>query len=163
MKIGVIADTHGLIPRGLDRSWKGLDLIIHAGDIGGRPVLDFLRTIAPVRAVRGNYDHLPELAGLLLPDPSPLELDGIPALVTHRLIGMAWGEHRRLYAHALSAFDPRPRLVIFGHTHHPVCEEVEGVWFFNPGYAGPDPLEGGRTAGLVRVEGGRIQGEIFPI
>jgi len=163
LKIGVIADTHGLAPDPIPPPWRQLDLIIHAGDIGGRQVLDFLSAIAPVRAVRGNYDHLPELEGLLLPDPSPLELDGIPSLVTHRLFGMAWDQHREQYALALSAFDPRPRLVIFGHTHHPVCEEVGGIWFLNPGYAGPDPLEGKRTAGVIYIEGENLRGGIFPL
>jgi len=162
MKIGIIADTHGVIPGAIPQ-WSGIDLILHAGDIGGRPVLDYLQSLAPVMAVRGNYDHSAELAGLLLPDPSPISLDGLPAILTHRLISQSWPGHARLYAQALAGFTPPPRLVIFGHTHFPVCEEVGGVWFINPGYAGPDPLEGDRTAGLLEIEGGVTQARVFRI
>ena len=161
MKIGIIADTHGLIPREVGHHWQHPDLIVHAGDIGGRPVLDFLQAIAPVIAVQGNYDHSDDLAGLLLPDPSPVEIGGLPALLTHGLFTMGWNDNRRLYAQAMASFSPVPRLVVFGHTHFPVCEEVDGIWFINPGYAGPDPLEGDRTAALLEIVDGRIRAEIF--
>jgi uncharacterized protein len=160
MKIGIISDTHGLIPGPIPQ-WSGIDLIVHAGDIGGRTVLDHLQTLAPVMAVTGNYDRRPDLAGLLLPDPSSVSLGGLPALLTHRLFTMAWTEHRRLYARMMAALLPAPRLVVFGHTHFPVCEQVDDIWFINPGYAGPDPLEGERTAAILEVREESIRAEIF--
>ena len=161
-RIGIISDTHGLIPGPIPQ-WSGIDLIVHAGDIGGRQVLDFLKTIAPVIAVQGNYDRDDALAGLLLPDPSQIELGGLPALLTHRLFTMGWTEQRHHYARVMAGFSPRPRLVVFGHTHFPVCEEVDDIWFINPGYAGPDPLEGDRTAALLEIRDGRIRAEVIRI
>jgi len=161
MKVGVIADTHGVLPPEVLQIFQGVDRIIHAGDIGGAEVLHRLRQLAPVVAVRGNYDK--ELDQHLLPDPSLIDLAGIPTLLTHRLIFFDWDQGKTLLARTLEKFPQQPRLVIFGHTHFPVAESVEGVYFFNPGYCGPDPLEGEPSVGILTIEGGEIRGRIVKV
>jgi hypothetical protein len=161
MKIGVIADTHGVLHPEVLPVFQGVDRIIHAGDIGGADLLSRLHRLAPVVAVRGNYDK--ELDPRLLPDPSLIDLDGIPALLTHRLVSFEWSQGKALFARILEKFPQQPRLVIFGHTHFPVAETVEGVYFFNPGYCGPDPLEGDPSVGLLTLEGGEIMGRIVKL
>ena len=161
MKVGVIADTHGVLPPEVLQIFQGVDRIIHAGDIGGADLLLRLRQLAPVVAVRGNYDQ--ELDQHLLPDPSLIDLAGIPTLLTHRLIFFDWDQSKTLFARTLEKFPQQPRLVIFGHTHVPVAESVEGVFFFNPGYCGPDPLEGEPSVGILTIEDGEITGRIVKL
>jgi uncharacterized protein len=161
MKIGVIADTHGVLYPEVAQIFQGVDRIIHAGDIGGDNVLFHLHQLGPVVAVRGNYDQDRDLQ--LLPDPSMIELDGLPTLLTHRLVSFEWSQGKALFARMLEKFPLKPRIVIFGHTHFPVAESVEGVYFFNPGYCGPDPLEGEPSVGILTIEGGEITGRIVKL
>jgi hypothetical protein len=161
--LGIIGDTHGRIHPGLATIFAGVQQIVHAGDIGGMKVLASLENIAPVVAVRGNYDLEPEVQKSLLPDPSRLLLAGLPVFLTHRLFTMSWEDNKELYARLLSRLEPCPRLVIFGHTHFPVREEILGIVFVNPGYAGPDPLEGRPTAARLEIDAGRIRCEILPL
>lgn len=122
--LGVISDTHGLVrPEALD-ALRGVDRILHAGDIGGPDVLRVLEAVAPVTAVRGNNDRGPWAAA-------------IPATAAVEVAG-AW-----LYVlHDVKELDLDPRVVGFaavvsGHSHRPVQEERDGVLYFNPGSAGP--------------------------
>lgn len=163
MKIGIIADTHGTMHPAVPRLFDGVERIVHAGDVGGKAILDDLERIAPVIAVRGNYDLEPEIQDRLLPDPSGIDLGGLPALLTHRLIMVEWQTGKHMVAR-LFARGPAPvAAVIFGHTHFPVLERIEGIWFINPGYCGPDPLEGPSTVAVIEVEGEEIRGEIFTL
>jgi hypothetical protein len=163
MKIGVISDTHGFLHPEVSEIFSGVNLIIHAGDIGGLAVWTALSAIAPVTAVKGNYDQEPELQDQLLPDPSPIVLAGLPVLLTHRLITMDWNLNKGLFAELFQQRMPGLRLVIFGHTHFPVWEQVAGLWFLNPGYAGPDRLEGPLTLARLEIEEEEIKGEIVQI
>lgn len=126
MKLGIIADTHGVLhPRVLE-VFRGVDRILHAGDIGGDSIIRELETIAPVTAIPGNNDQ-PE------PVHERLEFCETRFLLTHIL-----GRPRRLapeVRHALSM--ERADVVIFGHSHLPHDEIVDGVHFFNPASAGP--------------------------
>lgn len=159
MKIGVIADTHGYFHPRLKQVFRGVDRIIHAGDMGGAEVFDRLEKLAPVTAVRGNYDPNPDPR--LLPDPSLLELDGIPTLLTHRLLTFEWNSGKQEFARLVKRFAGHPRLIIFGHTHFPVAEEVDGLYFFNPGYCGPDPNEWDPSVGILDLAAGKISGRII--
>ncbi len=122
--IGVISDTHGLVRPEVVRALDGCELIIHAGDVGKSEVLEELREIAPVVAVRGNVD-----AGRWaksLPSSEVVEVAG----------------HLLYVLHDLSALDLDPcvagfRVVISGHSHEPAAQEREGVLYLNPGSAGP--------------------------
>lgn len=124
MRIGVISDTHGLLRAEALAALEGCEHILHAGDVGDAAILDRLRAIAPVTAIRGNVD----LAGACaqLPETELIELAG-----------------RSLYMlHDRQALDLDPvaagiAVVISGHSHHPAIQRHKGVLYFNPGSAGP--------------------------
>lgn len=122
--IGVISDTHGLLRFEAVEALHGSDLIIHAGDVGAKDILERLGRIAPVIAVRGNVDQ--SIWARALPMTEVVETSG-----------------KYLYIlHDLSQFDLDPieaeiHCVISGHTHNPLIEERNGVLYLNPGSAGP--------------------------
>ena len=146
-RIGVIADTHS--PEFLDRLpdrlfevLRGVDLILHAGDVGGRETIEALAAIAPVEAVGGDHD-----AGSGLPLSRELTVEGRRIVVVHGnrsrfieepatlLWTMSLGGYR---PHAGLARDLRRRFagadaIVFGHTHRPHIETVDGTLLFNPG------------------------------
>lgn len=160
MKIGVISDTHGFFHPKVPEVFSGVEKIIHAGDLGGIEVYEKLVRIAPVILVRGN--HEPELIPGSLADPSVIAIEGRKILLTHRLITMTW----EYFKDALSHLDPLPffpefDLVIFGHAHYPVWDQAQGIYFLNPGYSGPDPLEGPPTAAILQITQATISAEII--
>ena len=120
--VGVVSDTHGLVRPELKAALQGCDAIVHAGDIGKPSVLDELREIAPLTAVRGNVDKWADD----LPDTEVVELEG-----------------RFLYLlHDVKELDLDPvaagfHAVISGHSHQPGIRHVDGVLHLNPGSAGP--------------------------
>jgi uncharacterized protein len=124
VKIGLISDTHGLLRPEAVRALAGVAQIIHAGDVGGHEVIEGLRTIAPVHAVRGNNDR--DSWGMSLPLRLSLDVAGIRILVLHDL-----NELER------SAETDQYRVVVAGHSHKPAVVERDGVLFVNPGSAGP--------------------------
>jgi uncharacterized protein len=124
IEIGVIADTHGLLRPQAMEALEGVALIVHAGDVGKPAILDELRQIAPVFAVRGNVDTAPWAA--TLPDTTVVEVR----------------EHLLYVLHDRADLDLNPAAagfsaVIFGHSHQPQIEERQGVLYLNPGSAGP--------------------------
>ncbi len=165
MKAGVIADTHGLVLPGVEEAFDGVDCIIHAGDVGGRKVIEELEKIAPVHAIRGN--HEPEKIQGLLPDPSFIELAGISILITHRFIPMQLEDYKDMVAGLVRSIDTRhervPRIVIFGHTHYAYEAEIAGIYFMNPGYAGPDRYEADPSVGIIDISGNNVKGWIIPL
>ena len=112
--IGVISDTHGRIPCDVPKTFKNVDLIIHAGDIGDETVLDKLSKIAPVMAVRGNMDYGKWTQQL--PDTETIEIGQIVLFVVHIA--------RRLDADPDNAGF---KAVISGHTHRPEVYEKNGI------------------------------------
>jgi putative phosphoesterase len=140
LRIGVIADTHGLLrPEVLD-VFEGVTHILHAGDIGGDDVIASLREIAPVTFVRGNNDD-DDGYGVVTET-----IGGMRVLVTHIL-----PRPRSLRAEvrrALSSVD----VVVFGHSHLPHNEMIDGVRFFNPASAGPRRFDLPVAVGMI--EGG---------
>lgn len=149
-RIGVIADTHGLLRTQAVKALQGVDLIIHAGDIGNPQVLAGLQTIAPVVAVRGNTDrgewahHLP-------------------------LTAVAEVGDTRLYVlHELFCLDLDPAAagfgaVICGHSHEPRLEWHNGVMFLNPGAAGPRRWTLPVTLALLKVAGNALEAEYIKL
>jgi len=124
MRVGVISDTHGLLRPEAIAALKGSDLIIHAGDIGGREVMEQLGYLAPTYAVRGNIDVQSWARKLS-------KTAVVPA-----------GHQRLFVVHDIShlAVDPVSAgygAVVFGHSHRVVTERRSGVLFLNPGSAGP--------------------------
>jgi putative phosphoesterase len=123
--LGVISDTHGLIRGRAIRALRGVDHIVHAGDIGTQDVLFELERVAPVSAVRGNMDHA---GGWDRPLPFTAVVEA--------------GEASLYLLHDLMYLDLDPgaagiSAVIFGHTHWPSIEQRDGVLYLNPGSAGP--------------------------
>lgn len=128
MIIGIIADTHGLVRPELPDVFEDVDLILHAGDVGGSGVLEALQTIAPVEAVYGNVDdpHDPALARERV-----VTVAGLTIHVSH---GHELGRPTAQLALARYAGD----VVVFGHTHRPVTYIApDGRVAVNPGAAGP--------------------------
>ena len=122
--IGLISDTHGLLRPEALAALKGSDLIIHAGDVGKPDILDQLRAIAPVVAVRGNVDRGAWVSQL--PMTAAVEARAARIYVLHDI------EQLDLDPHAAEF-----NLVISGHSHKPGRVERAGVTYVNPGSAGP--------------------------
>ena len=122
--IGLISDTHGLLRPESVRALGGSDLIIHAGDVGDPRILEELRRLAPVVAVKGNID-----AGAWSADlPETAVVRAGPALI--------------YVLHDIDTLDLSPAaaglaIVVSGHSHKPAQEEREGILYVNPGSAGP--------------------------
>jgi uncharacterized protein len=122
--IGLISDTHGLLRPEALIALQGSELIIHAGDVGKPEVIDALKTIAPVIAVRGNIDTGAWAAAL--PATSIIEARSATIYVIHDV--------REL------DLDPGAagfNIVVSGHSHKPSRKDVSGVLYVNPGSAGP--------------------------
>jgi putative phosphoesterase len=123
-KIGLISDTHGLLREEALQALRGSDLIIHAGDVGDPDMLEALRKIAPVVAVRGNVDTAEWAKSL--PETAVVEAGEMNIFVLHD-------------ANTLD-LDPRAagfQIVVSGHSHKFGQSERKGVTFLNPGSAGP--------------------------
>jgi len=124
MRIGIISDTHGLLRPEAERTLEGVDLIVHAGDVGHPDILRKLKRIAPVFAVRGNVDTA-EWAKEL-PLTAAIEAGGASFYVLHNLRELDLQPEAAKY-----------NFVISGHTHVPEQTERNGVLYINPGSAGP--------------------------
>jgi uncharacterized protein len=122
--VGLISDTHGLLRNEAIEALRGSDLIIHAGDVGAPEILDRLREIAPVVAVRGNVDT--ESWADVLPLTAVAEAGSVLIYVLHDLNQLDLDP-------AAAGF----QIVISGHSHKPAQEERRGVLYINPGSAGP--------------------------
>ena len=143
MLVGVVSDTHGYLDSRLLDAFRGVDAILHAGDVGSDAVLEGLRHMAPLYAVQGNNDV--SLGGLGLPTHLDIELDGVFLHLVHEL------------PHATPP--PATTAVVFGHSHKQLCEWREGVLYLNPGAAGPRGFHALQTAALLRIEYGRLEVE----
>jgi hypothetical protein len=126
MVIGLISDTHGLVRPDVAAVFRGVDLILHAGDVGSRDVLAELELIAPVEAVAGNVDPF-ELG---LPPTFAREIEGLTIRVTHgHELGSPTPE-------ALASRYPAD-IIVFGHTHRALVRRIGRTLVVNPGSAGP--------------------------
>jgi putative phosphoesterase len=149
MRIGVIADTHGLFDRAILRHFQGVDHIIHAGDIGDKSVLELLRLIAPVTTVSGNVDGY-ERSGFQA--EAVVELGGRRIVVRHIVY-----EGGKLTKEGLTFLErERPDVCIFGHTHQPKAEWRGDTLLFNPGSAGPKRFTLPRGLGILTIENGAV-------
>jgi putative phosphoesterase len=126
-RIGILSDTHGVVHPRIADVFASVDAIVHAGDIGGAHVLDALRVLAPVTFVEGNVD---DGAGEGIVRTT---LGGLRILVTHVL-----PRPHAAAARVMRSLRGEPAdLVVFGHSHLPHDEVVNGVRYFNPASAGP--------------------------
>jgi len=148
--IGVISDTHGLLrPEAID-ALRGSDLIVHAGDIGGPDILEGLRRVAPVVAVRGNNDR-----------------DGWARDLSDTEVVRA-GDTLLYVLHDLHELDLDPaaagfKAVISGHSHRPDATERAGVLYLNPGSAGPRRFSLPIAVARLRIDGNVLSAEIVEL
>ena len=144
MRIGLISDTHGLLRPEAARFLRGSDHIIHAGDIGAPEILEHLREIAPVTAVRGNNDT--GRWARSIPATADRVLGGVAIHVVHDLAEL---EERKAV-----------RVVISGHSHKPLIRENDGVLYVNPGSAGPRRFTLPIALGELKISRGAVRARI---
>ncbi len=150
MLAGVISDTHGLLREEAVRALQGVERILHAGDIGDPEILDKLKKIAPVSAVRGNIDRGPWTRFLPLADT--VELGDATVYVLHNLADLD--------------LDPTAagfQAVISGHSHQPLVETRNGVLYLNPGSAGPRRFRLPVSVARLHIDGKAVRPELVQL
>ncbi len=150
MRIGLISDTHGLLRPDALAALQGCAQIIHAGDIGKPQVLDGLRAIAPLQAIRGNIDTADW--ALELPERLDLRIGSLTLHVLHDL--------KQLDIDPLAA---GVDVVIAGHSHKPKVERRNGVLYINPGSAGPRRFSLPISLALLELNDGDAQVELISL
>jgi putative phosphoesterase len=150
MKIGVISDTHGVLRPEAVEALRGVEHILHAGDVGDPAILDHLRQLAPVTAIRGNIDRSGPCAQL--PQTELVELDGYSIYMLHDV----------------NTLDLNPaaagiQVVISGHSHKPLIDWKKGVLYFNPGSAGPRRFSLPISVGFLEIVGRTIRPDLLTI
>jgi putative phosphoesterase len=150
LEVGLISDTHGLVRPEVFSALEGVDLILHAGDVGGSSVLVELGAIGPVHAVFGNTDDIGEPG---LRARFHMDIEGLSIHVSH--------------GHELGAPTPEKLLarydadvIVFGHTHKPLIERAGSRLVVNPGAAGPRRFSLKPSVARMRVKNGRAEVEI---
>jgi uncharacterized protein len=154
MVVGLISDTHGLVRPEIAAAFAGVDLILHAGDVGGRGVLQALTRIAPVQAVYGNVDdvHDPDLAAERI-----VSVGGLTIHVSH---GHEVGRPTPVLL--LARYDAD--VVVFGHTHRAVVVNGEKHRLaVNPGAAGPRRFDLRPSVARLSVDNGVAEVEIVSL
>jgi putative phosphoesterase len=147
VKLGLISDTHGFFDPKLTRIFRGVDHILHAGDIGPDYLVAQLEALASVTAVLGNNDDSP-----CFPLTKVVAIGELKFLVHHIVSPRALtGELKERIARE------KPDVVVFGHSHKQFCERIDGVLFVNPGYAGKPRFNLERSVALLEAEGKDIQ------
>jgi len=148
--LGVISDTHGQLRPEAVQALRGSDRILHAGDVGASEILDTLKHIAPVTAIRGNVDTGPWARAL--PETEVVEAGGLSIYMLHDL----------------GRLDLKPeaagfRAVVYGHSHQPKIAERNGVLYFNPGSAGPRRFHLPVSVGRLRITAGKVRAELMEL
>jgi putative phosphoesterase len=157
MRLGVIADTHGLLRPQVFDAFAEVDHILHAGDLGSLDVLTELQALGPVTAVFGNTDGF-DIRNVL-PQVATIELDGFDIVVTHGdQLGSPTPEK-------LNAAFPDAQIIVYGHTHRPLLTVVDVVvTVMNPGSAGPRRFNLEPSVGILELEPGiPPRGRLLPL
>lgn len=150
MDIGIISDTHGLLRPEAVAALRGVEHILHIGDVDAPEILERLRGVAPVTAVRGNVDHGDWAKALPLWDM--VELGGVRFYLIHILDDLA--------------LDPKAAgidVVCFGHSHKPESYERGGVHYLNPGSAGPRRFSLPVSLARAQVENGSFEIDLITL
>jgi putative phosphoesterase len=129
---------------------RGSDRILHAGDVGAPEILEALRQIAPVTAIRGNVDTEPWAS--TLPLTEIVEINGISIYMLHDLTQLD-----------LKPEAAKFRVVVYGHSHKPKIEEKNGVLYLNPGSAGPRRFSLPVSVGRLTLEGEKVRAELVEL
>jgi putative phosphoesterase len=155
MKIGIISDTHGLLRAQVFDAFEGVEHILHAGDVGDPDILVELAAIAPVTAVYGNVDGTEIRARA--PEVARLELDGVRIVIVH---GMQFGSPT---PQKVAAAHPDAGLVVFGHSHRPLIQQVGPTLAVNPGSAGPRRFKDPVTVAIAEIEDGTVRARLVSL
>jgi putative phosphoesterase len=150
IRVGLIADTHGLLRPAAREFLLGATHIVHAGDLGKQAILDELQSIAPVTVVRGNNDSQPWAVQF----PFATSVD--------------FGEVRVYVIHNLTELDIDPaaagvRVIVTGHSHKPTLAERGRILFVNPGSAGPRRFKLPIAIGELLICGRSVQARIVDL
>ena len=149
MKLGIVSDTHGLLRPEVLPALKGVEQILHLGDVGKPHILRELEKVAPVTAIRGNIDREGECS--TLPETDVVLIDQHYLYLLHDLKTL----HLDPAAAKFSA-------VLYGHTHVPNYHHKKGVLYFNPGSCGPKRFDLPVTIGLLTIsKNGELKPEII--
>jgi uncharacterized protein len=150
--VGLISDTHGLLRPEALAALRGVDHLVHAGDVGDPEVLVRLRALAPLTAVRGNNDRAAWAKAL--PDTAAVALGGVRCYVLHDLNALDLDPAAAGY-----------RVVVAGHSHQPRIDERGGVLYVNPGSAGPRRFRLPVAVALLELDGPRVRAriELLPV
>ncbi len=152
VEIGIISDTHGLVRPEVYKAFEGVDLILHAGDIGSYDVILELEPIAPVKAVSGNVD-----TDLLhrFEEKTSFQLANRAIHLQHIL--------KDIPAENKVADDPISEIFIFGHSHKFINQQVGTALFFNPGSAGPRRFRLPITVGRITLDECKVTARIISL
>jgi len=150
MKIGLISDTHGLLRPQALAALQGCEQLIHAGDIGKPEILEALRGIAPLTVVRGNNDEDDSWASDVL-FSARLDIESVSIFVTHILADV-----------------PKPlpdgiQVVVIGHSHKPLIQQIDGVLYINPGSAGPRRFKLPVSVALLHIDDLGVRAEVVEL
>jgi len=148
--IGIISDTHGLLRPEALNALNNAELILHAGDIGNQQVLDTLKQIAPVVAVRGNNDK-GEWAESLA-EWEVVEIDDVSIYMLHNVNEIE-----------ISPAGAGFHVVVSGHSHKPSIKEERGVLYVNPGSAGPRRFTLPVSLAHLHVREGKVEAKIVEL
>lgn len=144
LHVGIISDTHGLLRPEAVREFSGVEHILHAGDVGDATILERLRKIAPVTAIRGNVDVSGACAQL--PATEIIELGGCLFYLVHAV------EDLDIVPAAAGV-----KVVVYGHSHRPGVKDRDGIIYLNPGSAGPRRFDLPITVATAIVENGWVR------
>lgn len=150
MIVGVISDTHGLLRDEAVEALREADHILHAGDVGDPKILDELRRLAPLTAIRGNIDT--QKWARKLPLNEVIELGGASIYMLHNIDELDLNPEAAGF-----------HVVVYGHSHHPKMEEKNGVLYFNPGSAGPRRFKLPVSVGRLIISNGQVRGELLEL
>lgn len=161
MKVAVISDTHtsGMTRTVPFSAWPFLetaDHILHAGDVVDTSLLEEMKSLAPLTVVMGNCDAM-DVRDWGATDEAVVELGGLQIGMIHDS-GLSAGRRERMRARF-----PTARVVVFGHSHMPVNEDADGLLLFNPGSPTWKRKAPFPSMGLLWIENGDVEGEIFPV
>lgn len=149
-RVGLISDTHRLLRSAALAFLRGSDFIVHAGDIGDSAVLDELRRVAPLTAVRGNNDKGPWARAIA--ETEVLQIGEVLIYVLHNLAELK-----------LDPVAAGFHVVVSGHSHHPRIEERDGVLYVNPGSSGPRRFKLPIAVAELQVAGSSVKARIVEL
>jgi len=155
MQIGIISDTHNILPKSIFKYFKNVDYIFHAGDIGDLKIIDDLKKLAPVFAVHGNID-----GGITRKNIPPIlynSVNGISICLIHDIGSI------KNFSYELFKNGKKVDLVIFGHMHRPSYEVYQKTAFINPGSASYPRNHKCGSIALVNLDGNSISHQFIDL